>query len=809
MTSVLQNHKPVILFPEIYDLSDFVSNKHPVNLHPEDPAYLQYWTAWERKFVEGIWGKDMSNGKGGWRYMPSQLAWYGNASNIRLQIGDRKKVDFPQISDIEWIMGYDWCVCRGFSGCEDDPENTCFAPIGKIQRGEELTEKDKYFLYEMNDGKYLKKKNGSWKTFIEPLEYLHKTHPEAMGLALFHNEAQDNCLFGSRSGGKTYWQANAVSIHEYKFFGATRYNSDYFNAVKEQRGQKVFTRSSIEKNINDIINATRISLQFQENNLGSYKQGRVFRPGFFHRSAVGVLQGNNVKNPYSQSIQLKVRNEEEENGNDSFSWITLESGASLNYAIATPNNPAPGTGGRYTVMVNDEIGRNPNLRKGRDQEKDCMIMNFKNGSDSMTGTSGELENVDDALFIFNNPIENDVLAHDDNFEYTGHKIGRFLPTYYVDRKFKDELGNTDVLRAFKAEMEERQKLIDLGAIEKYNARKLNRPVVPSEMIGGGEDFYLPREMAIKRKVYLDKTKIHLQKRQIGEFIHPDNDKQRVEWVSKPNLQIIMEHEPQRKSASTYGGVEIYEFPPPNLPPRRYWNNLYKVILDPIKDDGPGTKDALPSLLAAAVHKGFAADSLDPKSEIDNIVATAVLRRDEVEAGVIIAFQFALFYNAYLLFEGNVGPIMTVARMNNWEHLLQPTPYASLKTISRGANAKWGYGVVINSAESLWAEGKFNEWLKRKWKINEDGVQQYNIDKLYWYFLLDQIGKYKRGKNFDAISCMKVLMFWLHQEEISPVEALPEAAQNTVEKIYNEIKQVDPYDTTFIYGLESLTETDFY
>ena len=53
------------------------------------------------------------------------------------------------------------------------------------------------------------------------------------------------------------------------------------------------------------------------------------------------------------------------------------------------------------------------------------------------------------------------------------------------------------------------------------------------------------------------------------------------------------------------------------------------------------------------------------------------------------------------------------------------------------------------------------------------------------------------------------MFWLHQEEISPVEALPEAAQNTVEKIYNEIKQVDPYDTTFIYGLESLTETDFY
>lgn len=805
--NVLQEHKPVILFPKIYDLSDFVSTKHPVNIHPQDPFYLQYWTAWERKFIEGIWGKDKDGELGGWRWMPPQCAWYGNACNIRLQEGSTRKVTFPNISDIEWIMAYDWIICKGFSGFEDDPEYTCFAPIGKLQRGEELTEKDKYFLYEMNDGKFIQKKNGKWKTYIDPIEYLHRTHPEALGLPLYHNENQDNVIFGSRSGGKTYWQANACSIHEYKFFGATRYDSTYFDAVKNQTGQKVFTRSSIEKNINDIITATRITLQFQENTLGAYKEGRLFKPGFFHRASTGVLQGNNVKNPYSQSIQLKIRNDDKGEEQETFSWITLESGASLNYAISTANNPAPGTGGRYSVMINDEIGRNPNLRKGRDQERDCMIMNYKNGSDSMTGTSGELENVEDALYIFNNPVENDVLAHDDVFEFSGHKIGRFLPTYYVDRKFKDELGNTDVPRAFKNEMEERQRLIDQGAIEKYNKRKLNRPVVPSEMVGGGEDYYLPKGMAIKRKIYLEKTKLVAQKRQKGYFTHPDNDYQKVKWVQNPNATPVEIWQPQKNGVDTHGCIEIIEFPVPNLPERKYWNNLYKVVLDPIKDDGK--EGELPSMCVGAVHKGFAADNLDRNSEIDNIVAWFVIRREEVEAGVIMAFQLAIFYNAYMLFEGNVGPIMTLARMRNWEYLLQPTPYASLRTINKKVSAGWGYGVIINASESIWGETKLNEYLTRKWKIDANGVQLYNIDKFLWLFFLDEVSKYKRGKNYDAISCMKVLMFWLHQEEIKPVEAEPVEARNSIATFYNDLKKLDDYDPSFDYGISSFSETDFY
>lgn len=1140
--------KPQILFPEIYDLSDFISNKHPTNLNPQDPAYIQYWSAWERKFIEGIWGKDMSNGKGGWRYMGGRLAFYANACKIRLQQKGLDKVTFPDCTDVEWIMSYDWDVAKGFSGFEDDPKYTCFRPIGKLQRGQELTEKDKYFLYEMNEGKYLKKRGrgNNWKTYIDPLVYLHKTHPEALGLALYQNENSDNVVFGSRAFGKempnytriltydghkllgdiiigdkiigrngkqtnvigvfpqgvkdiyeiefadgrkvecgldhqwslfkngsknlttitlneilknpikskhprsgynyvwrlpnidpvqypekvlpihpyiigsmlgngtcttgtlkiatddielinrfkdllpeyelkkdslnnnytivlkdkirhatgnpfrqeiiklglnvrchdkfipevykkgsveqrfeivkglmgtdgsclkegnceftntskqliddleeiirslgisckrgfssnrkessingkvlkrttniiyrlyintgkeiffvkrklerqkkdkvvsnpiiniikkgkteqtciavdaidslflvenyipthnTYWQANGVALHSYKFFGCTRYDSSYFNAVKEQRGQKIFTRSAIEKNINDLISATRISLQFQENDLGSYRAGRIFKPGFFHRSFIGVLQGNNVKNPYSQSIKLKIQSSNNEEAHTEFSWITLESGASLNFAISTANNPAPGTGGRYSDMINDEIGRNPNLRRGREQERDCMIMNFKNGSDSMSGTSGELENVTDALYIFNNPEENDVLAHDDIYEFSGHKIGRFLPAYYADRKYKDELGNTDIIRAFKSVMEERKAFIDLGAIERYNSLKLNRPIIPSEMAGGGEDYYLPKAAALKRRIYLERSKLTYTKRQKGKFEHVDNDNHKVAWVSTPSAQPVEVYQPQRQKVSTWGCVEIIEFPVPNLPQRKYWNNLYKVILDPIKDDGK--EGELPSLCVAAVHKGFAANNLDKNSEIDNIVAWVVLRREEVEAGAIIAFQLAIFYNAYLLFEGNVGPIMTLARMKNWEYLLQPTPYASLKTINKKVGAGWGYGVIINAAESLWSETKFNEWLTKKWKIDEDGTQLFNVDKLYWLFLLDEISKYKRGKNFDAISCMKVLMFWLHQEEISPVQIESEEVKSVVNNFYKELRQVEYYDTTFNYEI---------
>src|SRR5690606_20298953 len=393
-----QNKTPVRLFPEIYDLADFVSTDHPVNLHPKDKAYIQYWEKVERYCVEGKWGKDQTIREGqrlgGFRYMPRNLYFYGNTCNIRLQKKGRPITTFPEITDVEWIMGYDWEACLGFSGFEYDPEYSCFAPLFKLERGIELSEKDKYFLEEVVDHKTITKKGGKYKKYMDPIAYLHRTFPEEMGLPVYYNEAKDSCSMGSRGLGKTYWLGNGVGLHEYKFFGATRYNGEYFDAVKNQTGKKVFTRSAVEKNINDIISATRLSLNFQENNLVAYKQSRTFTPGFFHRAAVGVLQGNNVKNPYSQSIQLKVKNADiDEEGQETFSWISLESGASLNYAISTANNPAPGTGGRYSVMGNDEIGRNNNLKKGRQQERDCMIMNYKFGRDAMFGTSGELENV--------------------------------------------------------------------------------------------------------------------------------------------------------------------------------------------------------------------------------------------------------------------------------------------------------------------------------------------------------------------------------------------------------------------------------
>ena len=57
--------------------------------------------------------------------------------------------------------------------------------------------------------------------------------------------------------------------------------------------------------------------------------------------------------------------------------------------------------------------------------------------------------------------------------------------------------------------------------------------------------------------------------------------------------------------------------------------------------------------------------------------------------------------------------------------------------------------------------------------------------------------------------MKVLMFWLHQEEIKPVEAEPVEARNSIATFYNDLKKLDDYDPSFDYGISSFSETDFY
>jgi len=196
----MSNSKLVRLFPELYDIQPFLCREHPV-LHPDTRDYIEYWEEQEKRCVEGLWGLDKRDNLGGWRYCTPQLYYYVNYCVIEDEDEENNSslVKNPDLRDVEWMLYYAWIICRGFSGFEGDDEYTCNLLIKKLESGGLLTAKDKLRLQTM---KHARNKNGDYKKYIDPKEYLEKTFSKPLGLPIYGNNAKNLFVLTSRGSGK-------------------------------------------------------------------------------------------------------------------------------------------------------------------------------------------------------------------------------------------------------------------------------------------------------------------------------------------------------------------------------------------------------------------------------------------------------------------------------------------------------------------------------------------------------------------------------------------------------------------------------
>lgn len=210
-----QRGKPVRLFPELYDISDFVNQDHPV-FHPDSTQYLKYWEPHEICCIEGKWGLDADDvtNEGGYRYMPPNLYYYINLCRIADEDDSGNTVGWfpPRLRDVEWILAYAWFAARGFSGFADDPDHTCLRMVDKIERGEELDEKEVLRFEKFKP--FVTKSDGTYKKYMEAREYLYRTHKDPMGKPLYHNAALNLFILGSRGFGKMTLPEEPIRIKD-------------------------------------------------------------------------------------------------------------------------------------------------------------------------------------------------------------------------------------------------------------------------------------------------------------------------------------------------------------------------------------------------------------------------------------------------------------------------------------------------------------------------------------------------------------------------------------------------------------------
>ena len=331
------------IFPYLYNIKDFINRSHP-QYHPETTKYDQYWSNEEKKCIEGIWGDDFKDGKGGKRFCPGALYYYVNYCVIEdeLQSENRSEVINPQLRDIEWVFFYNWIIARGFSGFDQDPNYTSNLLVKKIEDGVELSPKDKIRLKTF---KHIYKADGTLKKYVHPREYLYNTHETELGLPVYENSAKNLLGLTSRGAGKSFWLMGVIS-HTFKFHGAIRYDSSYHNIEK---GPEMVV-GSVANKAADMLNKFKFNEEYQKNNFGAWGENEDFMPGYFFTMVSGSLSVSNSKSPYRAEYEFKEGR------------VTKKGGVGTKILHVTyEDNPEASVGTRPIVSIIEEVGLMTNL----------------------------------------------------------------------------------------------------------------------------------------------------------------------------------------------------------------------------------------------------------------------------------------------------------------------------------------------------------------------------------------------------------------------------------------------------------------
>lgn len=493
-------------------------------LHPDSPKYSQIWTEYTKKCIEGHWGYDVV----GWRFMPPTLFFYGNFFKI-LFTNTENKVRYyrkPVVRDIDWIIHYSYLIAKGFSGFINDQKYTCDLrvlnyPKDKIPKGSEI---------------HLFDKNGKLKQYIKPYNYLKKLHDEDYGRPLYNNPATNLMIFGSRGGGKSY-TVTGITAHHLTFDGLVEFSAESW---ENPPTISVCIGSGDTDKSSDLVNKITDGLYAfgtdQELGVWGNFEDDDYTPNAFYRDWVGSKDSGNKKNPFR--YQYKAQ----KNGR----WIegkgTNTSLLHVNYSDKKQGGAQAGAGGRYILVIYEEVGLMPNFI-------DALFSNVATVSDEGEqfgvqiglGTSGNIDLVQQSKKVFSSPKDYNFLAFDDIWEDSG-EIGLFIPAYITNTIFKDENGNTDLERALSHYYKRREEAAESNDPEALRNEKMNYPIVPTDMWISSKGHYFPIMEALDREKELLKDGLF---RKIGRQVD-------LIWDSKQPYGVRTEYAPDKEP--------FYEFP---------------------------------------------------------------------------------------------------------------------------------------------------------------------------------------------------------------------------------------------------------
>lgn len=749
-------------YPVIENLKQFLIEEVPY-IHPDHPAYVNFWSRETKKCIEGVWGKEF----GKWRYMPGNLYYFGNYTILE----DTQALDGvpitkhfkPKVVDYYWEFSYSSWTCYGFSGFEKDEEISCNRKLELYYNGDLTFE---------NLPKSCIKPDGTPKLYENAYKYLHRLHDKNLGRSLFENEAKDNIILGTRGGGKSFWAALGELEYNFVFGGARRYDKDFINNELSSRqlvGSADKTKSS------ELLDKFKKSQDAKIENkndryvkwFGTYteiyydergRQKEKVTPCPFYKKSTGNLECPNKENPYKAEYRVEINGE----------WKKKGTGSELvhvNYSTKKGDGAQAGVGGRYLFSNVEEIGLVQNYTDIWTSNKSATRRNgLKFGVQWAQGTSGNIEFVQEAKKVFLNPQDYDCLTFTNVFSASGQdgKIGYFIPSYIVQFDCKDENGNTDYDKAIAKVNKGRREASKSKDPKVLRDHLMNEPCYVDEMWLTNQGYYLPyEEAAIREKQLMQFDNYRMLEKCV-----------KLAWDStKPrgvDYKLLHDGEPYRefpivsgKRKNPQGCIVIYEFPVEingYVPP-----DMYRFVgLDPYVEQDITKGGSIGSLYIIMNPKYI------PYGYNGNTIVASY--NDKPLAGLDEYYEnveklLAFYGNPLqgLNFEKNRGESCRAHFIKkNKTYLLMPTPQREMgASIYQRNISSFGY-IVGNKIAKITLTTMLRDWLLEETTL-ADGTKK-NIERIPCLYLIRQIMQYDIDENFDAVDGLRGAVIALREYE---------------------------------------------
>lgn len=536
-----------------------------------------------------------------------------------------------------------------------------------------------------------------------------------------------------------------IMAHCYNFYNKKYYDEKYLN---NPAPAEILVGSAQSAKSAELVKKFLNIQEYLKTDPGAFGKGDQFIPGYFYNNSIGKSSPNNVDSPYRHEYKVQQGK----------IWVTKGTGTKLLH-VAYADNPEAAVGYRPNLLIVEEVGLLNNLLQTHGSNELSLIRRNRTGISIYLGTSGDMEKITESKIIFEDPESYDFLPYPDVWENRSKPIGLFIPAYYADSSFKDDLGNTNLDLAYEQELINRKKKEQASNSAALDSYMMSRPIVPSEMFLSSSTNLFPTAKLRQREAEIETKNLFNIYASIGDLEWSDTDKKSVKWIedltSKRDKRVIKTLNLDQHKTDMRGAIVIYEHPPEYIPTPSYRKSLYKVVYDPVKDDGGGT-----SLCSILVHKGHAENWNSGLQ--DSIVAEYIGRWDQVDDMHEIALKIAHYFNAMILVENNIPGFINYCKVNGYVHKLQMTPYEAITKGIATYSKKYEYGITMSKPLAVHCEQLIRQWLLEPW-IEMEGGLKLNLDKLLSLRIIRELTNYDREKNFDHISSLKILLLWLSQE----------------------------------------------